>query len=120
MNGPFVAGKHNHIIIIRSSLVSHLSFGERVEVDDGYIGEAPQYIKCPMSVTNPAGINEIQGRVRSWKETVNRRFKDLGISKQVYRHDLPSHAEVFRAIAVITQIAIDSDEKLFGCTYRDH
>ena len=120
INVPFVAGKHNDIIIFRSSLVSHLSFGERVEADDGYIGEAPQCIKCPMSVTNPAGMKEIQGRVRSRQETVNRRFKDWGILKQVYRHDLPSHSEVFRAIAVITQIAIDSGEKLFSYIYRDH
>ena len=120
MNGPFVASKHNDIIFFRSSLVSHLSFGERVEADDGYIGEAPQHIKCPMSVTNPAKIKEMQGRVRSREETINIRSKDWGILKQVYRHDLPSHAEVFRAIAVITQIAIDSGEKCFSCIYRDH
>ena len=59
---------------------------ERVEADDGYIGEAPHYIKCSMSVINPREIMEIQGRLRCQQETVNKRSKDWGVLKQVFRH----------------------------------
>ena len=30
------------------------------------------------------------------------------------------HAEVFRACAVLTQLAIDDGDKLFECGYNDH
>ena len=53
INGHFLAGKYSDITIFRYSLITFLGPSERVEADDGYIGEAPQNIKCPMSVTNP-------------------------------------------------------------------
>ena len=40
--------------------------------------------------------------------------------KQRYRYDLRMHAEVFRACTVLTQLAIDDDDKLFTCGYNDH
>ena len=61
----------------------------------------------------------MQGRARSWQETVNRRFKDCVILKEVFCHDIPKHAEVIYADAVITQIAIDNDEKLVQVNYCD-
>ena len=42
INGPFPAGKYNDIEIFRNSLLSHLDQGERVEADDGYVGEHPK------------------------------------------------------------------------------
>ena len=52
MNGPFLAGKYSDITIFRDSLITFLGLGERVEVDDGYVGEAPHNIKGPMSVAS--------------------------------------------------------------------
>jgi hypothetical protein len=37
----------------------------------------------------------------------------------MYRHDLMEHGNVFRAIAVITQIGINAGEKLFEVDYSD-
>jgi len=54
INGPYRCGKNPDITIFRDSLLSHLEEGERVEADDGYIGEANRHIKCPKSFTNPA------------------------------------------------------------------
>ena len=45
VNGPFPCGNYPDISIFRSSLMSHLEEFERVEADDGCIGEHPQYIK---------------------------------------------------------------------------
>ena len=119
INGPFPCGEWNDISIFRSSLMSHLEHGERVEADDGYIGEHPRYIKCPAGFANPDITEFMQKRVRSRQETVNKRFKHFEILKQIFRNDLDLHGDAFRASAVITQIVITLGEKLFECGYRD-
>ena len=72
-----------------------------------------------MSCTNPEESTIMQQRARSRQETVNRRFKCWGILTQVFRHDIPKHAEVMLAVATITQISIENGEKLFQVDYRD-
>ncbi len=44
---------------------------------------------------------------------LNKRYKQLGILKQVYHYDLSMQYDIFAAVAVITQLAIKKDEKLF-------
>jgi hypothetical protein len=51
--------------------VTELSHAERVEADDGYIGERPQRVKYPTGFANPY----TQQRVRNRQETVNNRLK---------------------------------------------
>jgi len=41
INGPFPAGAFPDVSIFRSCLAHELDEDERVEADDGYIGEAP-------------------------------------------------------------------------------
>ena len=119
INGPFAAGRNNDMIIFRDSLMSHLGIAERVEADNGYIGEAPQHVKCPKSFTNLQETEHMQQRVRNRQESANKLFKDWEVLKVVYRHQLDTHADVFRAIAIITQLKINSGEKLFECGYKD-
>lgn len=119
INGPFECGKWPDISIFRSALISELQDSERVEADDGYLGEAPTHIKCPKSFCNPKETEFMQQRVRNRHETVNKRFKQFGILKQAYRHNISNHGDVFRAIAVITEIAIVNGEPLFSCGYSD-
>ena len=47
INGPYEPGVWNDIAIFRDGIMHHLEDGERVEADDGYLGEAPKYVKCP-------------------------------------------------------------------------
>lgn len=119
INGPYEPGVWNDIAIFRDGIMHHLEDGERVEADDGYIGEAPTYVKCPKCFTNPRETLFMQQRVRNRQETVNKRFKNWGILKQVYRHDIPHHGDAFRAIVVITQLSITKGEPLFECGYSD-
>ena len=119
VNGPYTCGYCNDINIFRESLVSFLGLGERVEADDGYIGDALQHIKCPMSCTNSVARRIIEGRAKSRQEIVNRRRKCWGILKQVFCHDIPKYTEVMYAIATITQISIENGEQLFQVDYRD-
>ena len=116
VNGPFACGLLNDLQIFRTALKYELLPGERVEADDGYLGEAPRHVKCPMSCTNPKETKKMQQRVRSRQETVNKRFKNWGALKQVFRHSVRSHSAVFHMVAVVTQLTINSGEKLFSCS----
>jgi hypothetical protein len=119
INGPFPGTWHD-IEIFRSALLSHLDEHERVEADDGYVGESPRYVKCPNSFTNPMETRKMQQNVRSRQETVNARLKDWGCLGQHFRHDLVKHSNCFRSVAVITQLSIDAGEKLFEVVYSDN
>ena len=113
INGPYECGLWPDIKIFRDALISELDEGERVEADDGYVGEAPQFVKCPKSFTNPTFMEKTQKFIRSRHETVNKRFKQFKVLKNRYRHEIVDHAEVFRACVVLTQLSINKGEPLF-------
>ena len=102
------------------SLVTFLEPFERVEADDGYVGEAPLKVRCPRCVTVPEERKGMMARVRNHQETINKRFKDWAILKTQFRHDMRMHRDVFAAIAVICQIAIQHNgEDLFEVEYSN-
>lgn len=119
INGPYEAGKWNDIMIFRNSLLSHLEDGERVEADDGLIGVAPQYSKVPKSMGHRVECEEMQQRVRSRHETINKRFKQWQIMKQIYRGKMEDHADYFRVVSLTTQLSIIHGEPLFQIDYQD-
>ena len=73
VNGPYAAGKYPDIKIFRSGLAHWLDEFKRVEADNGYIGEAPQKVKCLGCASNPTKNQAMQNGVRSKQETINRR-----------------------------------------------
>ena len=88
--------------------------------DDRYVGEAPGKVKCPCTRIDLSDDRAMQSKVRSRHETLNGRFKFWEILKQPFRHDIVmQHGTVFRAIAVIIQVAIDEGAKLFSVEYND-
>ncbi len=89
-----------------------------MEADNGYIGEAPQKVKCPGCASNPTKNQAMQNWVRSRHKSLNGRLKNWAILMLLYRHDLMEHGNVFWAIAVITQISINVGEKLFKVNYN--
>ena len=95
VSGPYVAGKWPDIKVFRDSLMSRLEKGERVEADDGYIGEYPQWVKCPKGLADLEETEFMQQRWRNHQETAYKRLKQFGMLKQRYRHGLRMHAEVF-------------------------
>ena len=62
----------------------------------------------------------MRNRLMARQEAVNSRLKSFKILFDRYRHDIEDHNEVFRAILVITQIAIENGEPLYSCAdYAD-
>ena len=90
-----------------------------MEADDGYIGKAPQKVKCPGCTLNPTENQEMQNRVQSRHESLNGRLKNWEILKSMYCHDIMEHGNIFWAIAVITQISINTGKQLFDVDYSD-
>jgi len=91
------------------------------EADDGYIGEAPKHIKCPKMFTADEKKAAMEARVRSRHESVNKRMKQFGCLRQQFRHhDFAKHSSCFRAVAVLTQVAIEFGETLFEVEYSDN
>jgi hypothetical protein len=119
INGPYNCGQWTDIKIFREALIHELEEAERVEADDGDIEEAPLHVKCPKCITNPEECESMQQRVRNRQETVNNRFKFWEVLKQIFRHELTLHGDVFRCIAIISQLVIDNGQPLFQCGYKD-
>ena len=96
-----------------------LGVGERVEADDGYRGEAPQHVKCPKSIGHHAICAEMQSRVRHRHETINKRFKQWGVLKQIFRGNILTHSYYFQFCCIVTQLCIENGEPLFRVHYED-
>jgi hypothetical protein len=102
-----------------NALLTEFEEGERVEADDGYRRESPRYVKCPASIGSRKEMETASAFVRRRHETINKRFKQWGILKQVYRGDATKHGTTFRVCAIITQLAIQNGETLFQVYYED-
>ena len=115
INGPFPCGSWSDLRIARSALVDALDPGEYYLADGGY-RDGNQW-----SVT-PTGRHLFSDRqksvVRARHESYNKRLKDWGALRQLYRHRLETHSQVFRAIANIVHIAISHGETLFQVDYH--
>jgi hypothetical protein len=119
INGPYQCGAWPDIKIFRDGIIYYLDENERVEADDGYRGEDPAHARTPGGFTNDTEHDDLQQRVRSRHETVNKRFKQWGCLYQRFRHsDLTKHSAAFRAVAVITQLSIEHGEPLFSVEYK--
>ena len=119
INGSYECGSWPDISIFRDGLLSMLEDGERIEADDGYIGAAPKYARCPKSISNPSIMEAMQSVVRRRHETVNKRFKQWSVLKSAFRGDIDQHGKYFRLAAIVTQLAIDNGEPLFRVDYED-
>ena len=61
----------------------------------------------------------MQQQVRNQQGTVNKHFKNWEILKQIRRHTIPKYDNIFRVIAVVTQLNISNSELLFKYRYKD-
>ena len=78
-----------------------------------------RHCKIPGHLTTPEETEYIQERVRSRQETIKKNLKNWNVLNTIYRNDAGDHGYVFRACAVIKQIAINNGESLFQTGYKD-
>ena len=95
INGPFPCGEWPDINIVCHYQQTFLDNGKCVQADNGYCGSGQWYVKCPANIGNPTANLEIQNRVLSCHETVNRCFKSWAILEERSCHDLTTHGYVF-------------------------
>lgn len=119
--GPFPPGDWNDLMIFRYALKEMLDPNERVEADDGYVGEDPSTAKVPGSMVHDQDpkLLYVRSKVRQRHETANKRFKDWGILKKRFEHDLELHGPCVKAIIVLTQLEIENGLPLFDVPYND-
>ena len=96
----------NYSQIFCNSFISHIEPGERVEANDDYVGESPAHIKCPRGFANDPQCLLKQQRIQKRQETVNKRFKNWGILKQVFLGNIPDQGDAVHAAGMIIQISI--------------
>ena len=119
ISGPYCPGVYCGLDIFQASIMSHLEAFEWLEADDGYVAEAPLKGNCPKCLTIPEDRKAMMQKGQAWQETINKRFKQWFILKQCFSHDLSKHHDVFAAIAVISQVAVENGEPLFDVEYSD-
>jgi hypothetical protein len=123
INGPFPCGAFPDDKIFKGKLMHRLLPNEKVISDAGYkkFPEFCTFIAKDRTVNGePASYKKrhMIGKLLARHETVNKRFKQFNILKNVFRAKLGHHKHVFQAIAAITQLGITSDEPLFDA-YAD-
>ena len=101
---PHVGHKHNLNIPQGIATAFVQGWYGMVETDAGYKGEA-EFIQNKYDYQNDTEKKE-KPELRARQETVNRQFKQWGISQQGFRNNKTNHHTVFYTIAVLTQIDI--------------
>ena len=109
--GPHNGGKHD-VTIARELLVGQLDEGEMIEGDRGYRGLVD--CRAPDDALSEEEYKE-KSNLRARHETVNHRLKTWGVLKQRFHGAKQKHQFCFYAIAVMTQMSIDSGRVLFSC-----
>lgn len=114
-SGPHPPGDWPDISVFRHCLKHDQEENKRVEADDGCKGEDPECIKAPSGMMHDQREEALtlRSRVRSRQETVNKRIKQFKCLSETLRHDLLFHAKCFRAVVVLTQLAINHGKPLF-------
>jgi len=116
INGPFLPGAWPDIKIANSLLHHMLPQGEYYLADCGYYKvNAPSITKNEVAPFERGRMGTLLAR----HETINKRFKSWEILKQTFRHEEELHGPVFTAIAVMTQLEIESGGFVWECQDAD-
>lgn len=117
INGPFLPGKFNDITIFKFSLIHKLEDGERVEADDAYVSESPQFVVCPASMSSREEEESCSKRIQGRHEILNNHLKFWTCLKKPFvgkgttEEKIEKHGAMFRACAVVKQVSME-----LGCS----
>jgi hypothetical protein len=108
---PYAPGDWPDVEIFRNGLKLELDEGEWVEADNGYSAEAPEYVKCPNGFGRLEEEDAMRKRVDARHETINRKIKHWNCLVNPFKGKgldrIESHGALFRACAVVTQVAME-------------
>jgi len=93
-----------------SGIIDRLGENERVVADSNYANEAPDYVLCPQ--TWPVDEDSLFREVLLRSEQIKGHLKTFKCLSGRFRHNDEKHAACFRAVVVITQLAMDDGERL--------
>lgn len=118
--GPYLPGMYNDLMIFRMcGIKDELEQREKVEADDGYSGDHPGYCICPKGYATRTDQKKLTGRVRMRHEHINERMKNFQCLSLRFRHSVEQHSACFRAVAVLTQLAIESGKPMIDMREYD-
>ena len=118
--GPYSPGVSNDLTIFREcGIMDEMEQFEKVEADDGYMGECPGYCICPGYHSAREDQARLRGRVRMRHEKINKRMKNFTCLLERFRHSATKHSACFRAVAVLTQLAIECGEEMINMEEYD-
>ena len=105
VNGPYCPGDFNNLEIFCNSLIHQLEPGERIETDNGYVGEAPRDIVCPASITTKPESLAMMKRVEGRYESLNKHIKNWKCMKGPFevkgtpKEKMEKHGKLFCSCA---------------------
>lgn len=88
--------------IFRHCLKHYLGKNERVEADDGYMGDDPRLVKTPRGIR----YQEIDKKNFFFARN-DARARQFHVLSDVFHHDVEKHSSCFRACAVLTQLSLE-------------
>ena len=111
-SGPHAPRIINELQIFRFRLKHQLDYCERVEADDGYIGECPMCCKCP---NGPDHLQdqELMNQLGYIEANNMKRFKTFGCIKKHFCHDIKEHGQCFGCLALFVQSSINEGPDCF-------
>lgn len=116
INGPYPCGSYPDIRIAREALVFELQDWEFYIADGGY-QDGGNY------AVTPNGYHTFTDRqksvVRARHETVNRRLKSWRALNHTFRHPLGKHGYVFRSIANLVQLELETVTQNWDLEYDE-
>ncbi|KAJ3117946.1 hypothetical protein HK098_006075 [Nowakowskiella sp. JEL0407] len=108
-HGGLPCGDWPDLRLARNAYTDMVEAGEMTLADKGYRDE--QYFIFP---SDGDKSSHRQKKIMARHETVNRRLKNFGVLKKVFRHKLKYHPICFYAVANITQLLICNGEPLYS------
>ena len=112
INGPFCPGDWNDLAIFRHNLKHQLERGERIEADNGYVGESPRFVVCPTSIATKEESLALMKRVEGRHEIMIKHIKNWKCMKGCFEakgtavEKMEKHRLLFFSCAIVKQVAM--------------
>jgi hypothetical protein len=105
----YPCGEYPDLKLAREAFSHMLGQNEKAIADRGY---RDIHFVTPYSCRTERSLRVLK-HLLARHETVNKRFKDFVILREIYRHDLDFHIYCFQAVANIVQLNIQHGHPLF-------